>query len=284
MSAIVLKSGCTMKDNCRYRVFLTPGLGNTLFQLAYAERNFDVSSTTFLHTIYNNSLLSRILGRSSHREFINFSDRKVEFTKFSDLLALAYLSIKKKLTKHENVTVRFAKTEWHFGYFQTKLDYSLEDEKKYLKNMISIKNNKNIEDFYTDDYRQLSIKNDRLCIIHVREGDFPSSHKIHRKYYLEIIKKISKKIDEYIIVGLGASEILQYLKDNGIENVSLLNASNEEFDFNTIFHCKNIIVSNSTFCFWAVYFGVQKNVFIEECDCYWPFVDYYKRLSNATVA
>ena len=107
-------------------------------------------------------------------------------------------------------------------------------------------------------------------VVHVRRGDFTNpiyneSHNIcGRKYYDDAMKLIRTMVDNPVYYVF--SDDIEYCRTmfTGIDNIIFVSESNifrvdEELQLMSI--CKNIIISNSTFSYWAGWLGEKhKNV------------------------
>ena len=100
---------------------------------------------------------------------------------------------------------------------------------------------------------------EQTCI-QIRRGDYVTSgFALSKKYYIESLKKIDpdKKYPVMIMSDeiFAVEAIENYCKKNGYK-INYNEVQNDPFvDFKLIARSKNIIMSNSTFCWWATSLG-----------------------------
>lgn len=173
----------------------------------------------------------------------------------------------------------------------TKIDgvmqsYSyIKSYKEYILNSINISSH--------DRYKK--IENNNICIIHVRGGDFNNSlASLTQKYYndaMNIFKQNNSNIKFYAVTDdvntcrnllpnipiIGSSELNQ--QDNHKANHHM--GGPIEVDFNILNNCINVIISASSFSWWAVWLN-KKNINViapkywaafKQSDGYWSTSD-----------
>ncbi|MEI8605394.1 alpha-1,2-fucosyltransferase [Pseudoalteromonas sp. B160] len=101
-------------------------------------------------------------------------------------------------------------------------------------------------------------KNANFCAIHLRRGDFPKNYALTLDYYASALKCIDW-VDEYILVT-DSRTVYDEVKLKLKCNIHLSSASNMKDDFFEMFNAKNIIMSNSTFCYWATVLGESQYI------------------------
>jgi len=254
-----------------HRIFITGGLGNTLFQIAHMCAINKKHDVKIIKAIYQNTLLTKMLGWSVHSELIALNKLPEHKCKTMDFFVLILLFLKRKIYPNMDVSISFLDITWHFGYFQSDLDCDYSFIKKYISKYINFSPSYASLDPEHPDF--LSLQNS--CIIHIRKGDFPADTIIDNSYYLKIIKNLTSKFENFIFIGVEAETVLEYVKSNGINNVTLAQKKCEKYDYNLMFYCKNIVVSNSTFCFWPVFLGCKKTVYLTNTKAHWPFKTLY---------
>jgi hypothetical protein len=142
------------------------------------------------------------------------------------------------------------------GYFQSGKHFK--NNKEYIKNLFSFPENitNKINTAFT------KIKNKKLGI-HIRLGDYllPSYITTHyictRNYYIEALNNFN--IEEYtpIVVTDNKEDYYKYI---AFENVVLSNSKSEIEDLYLLSQCDAIIMSNSSFSWWGVFMGKEKEV------------------------
>lgn len=103
------------------------------------------------------------------------------------------------------------------------------------------------------------LKSNSVCV-HIRRGDYVGSffEVCNAKYYLDSIKYIQSKIKNahfYIF-----SDDIDWAKENlGLKNVTYIDWKNDQFqDLKLMSGCKNFIMSNSSFSYWAQFLSQNK--------------------------
>jgi len=256
-----------------HRFFLSGGLGNTLFQIARISEISKKHDVKIIKAIYQDTLLTRILGWSVHSELISFNKTKEHKCKFIDFLVLLLLFLKRKISPSRDASIRLFNIIWHFGYYQSEVNWENIFIKKTIPSYIN----------FSPDYTMIGSDDILLsnsCIVHVRKGDFSDNMTVENTYYLKILQNLKSKFEYFVLIGVEASSVLEYIKSNGINNVILAKKNEEKYDYNLMFFCKNVVVSNSTFCFWPVILGVEKTVYLSSTKAHWPFKLLYKSFSN----
>jgi len=146
-----------------------------------------------------------------------------------------------------------------FGYFQSEKYF--EKHKEYIKFYLKIKN-----DLFTN-YVNI-YKNMNICSIHVRRGDYVSIGQTHPlnphplqslEYYKEAIKIINA--DKYLVF----SDDINWCKENFIGDNYIFvdnkisSLENDIFEMQLMSTCKNNIIANSSYSWWAAYFNENKD-------------------------
>lgn len=115
-----------------------------------------------------------------------------------------------------------------------------------------------------------SIRNNNSCFIHVRRGDYVTGiWKSHYEgccpieYYEKAIYNIQQKSKDIRFYCF--SDDINWMKQNLPipENAVYVNWNKGEDSFIDMFlmsQCKNVIMANSTFSYWATILGVEKNI------------------------
>lgn len=172
----------------------------------------------------------------------------------------------------------------------TKLDgnfqsiHYIENYREKLKKWISIKEDKNITDFSSDD----------ICIVHVRGGDFLGSlASLDSSYYrnsIEVVKSESPNMKFYIITDdvnyaraiLPEIEIIGGSATNGsdISKADHHIGGPVWMDWSILLNCRNAIISASSFSWWPIWLNDSVNVIApmywadyKRSDGYWSCGD-----------
>ncbi|EJV2652401.1 alpha-1,2-fucosyltransferase [Vibrio vulnificus] len=239
-------------------IFLSGGLGNNLFQIAYGEyldsKGYSVSYNSYLT---KKNWITKKLGWSIHRneiaEHIIKNMNVVEELSITDTVFLVCKFIQKKIINSKCYYAPDYSGRRYFGYAAIG---------NHLKGEVFSTISEKIRVIF----RNKIIPGRNETVLHIRRGDFSKECSLGDSYYIDAIKKI--KSTTPIIVVTDDPSIIDYVRDNIHENVILSKGESMLDDFFTIFNAKKVIMSNSTYCYWACVLG---NV---------EFVTYPERISN----
>ncbi|MTB67311.1 hypothetical protein GKR48_10820 [Providencia sp. wls1943] len=235
----------------RKTIFLSGGLGNNLFQIAYGEFLEQSGYEVIFQTVLTKkNMLTKLLGWSIHSNDITeklLLDKKtLHKANIIDILFLSYHFLKKKITKDKFYKTTPSNNSRYFGY-------AVEGEHLNEK-VFSIISNK-IKKYFP---HKISNKKTNT-ILHIRKGDFSNNCTLTDDYYIKAISDLS--VQDTIIIVTDEPKILDHVKKKIHSNVELSNGKSMLDDFFTIFNSKNAIMSNSTYCYWACILGNVDNVF-----------------------
>lgn len=231
----------------KMKIFLIGGLGNNLFQLSYGEKlkeeGFNVQYNTFLK---EKNIITSTLGWSIHPsdELDNLIvDESVsEKINIIDFLYLLIVFILKAANVVDFQTSCKNKLFWSrgIGYWQNNIPLSLKLLKNAKKEMINAEpviDNLNIEG-----------------VLHVRRGDFQSSDQLSVEYYRKALNLFSDK--RYTLVTDDKNIVEEFRNEfKGEYEFQLPVTKTLAQDLSIIANSKKLIMSNSTFCYWASQMG-----------------------------
>jgi hypothetical protein len=130
------------------------------------------------------------------------------------------------------------------GYFQTEKYYDEYEDK--VKSWFKVKP--------CDESDSLIRKYEDYCFIHFRGGDYLkiSQYFLPKKYYDDAKKESG--FSKFVIVTDDPIKAKEYFPDDIIESNSM------KVDFNLLYNAKNLIISNSSFSWWAGWLNENNNV------------------------
>lgn len=147
-----------------------------------------------------------------------------------------------------------------YGSFETN-EFYIDDKEKIMKMYEPIKNKK-------EDNEKLYkvIENTQSVCITIRRGDFLKAEFINnyyicdKKYFEEAIEKMNKLIEnpKYIVF----SDDIEWCKNNiSFPEGTMFESGNDPIweKIRLMYSCKNFIISNSTFSWWAQYLSRNEN-------------------------
>lgn len=267
----------------KFYVKLMGGLGNQMFQYACVrnlaiENNgiayIDLSGiTNKTHNIYSLNYLNisdevKILNsKKSIKGFICYLIFGV-FCKFFGDNQNAYnifTSFEKNLNKdgiycvpdgYIKLEKASSKNNYLVGYFQSSKFFK-ENENLIKKELtVKVKN----RDINKDIINKI-ITTNSVCI-HIRRGDYIGHYLqvCNDKYYYDAIKLINKCIKDpnYFVF----SDDIKWVKKNMKfpKNTTFIDNDNSNYEeLNIMSKCKNFIISNSTYSYWAQFLSTNKN-------------------------
>lgn len=216
--------------------------GNNLFQFAAAKLTAHLLGLPIHNPLEPESFFNifKTEKNNTPQPFINFNDNN-----FKELILNA-----KNKTYIDHIKNNFNGTLYLNGYFQYSWAYGM------FKDVV--------KDFFTLPQTEI---NETDIAMHVRLGDFYFCHYnsgiISPEWYLNILKtKTFNKL--YIVVEqpTNKNEEEYLLKFNSFNPVIVSNTLIEDFNFLRKF--KKIILSNSTFSWWAAFLGCSQEVTLPE--------------------
>lgn len=146
--------------------------------------------------------------------------------------------------RHEYDYLPFVDNTIYHGYYQSEkywLDY-----KEEIVNLFDVPP---IENFNYDN----------LTAVHVRHGDyfrFPDTHPVCSISYYENCMNLIGCNNKFIFV----SDDIDWCKNNFIDDKISFSSFNSEIDdLRLIKHCRNQIISNSTYSWWGAYLNPNHN-------------------------
>jgi len=222
------------------KVALFGGVGNKLFQIAHGkylcQKGFEVVFVDFSYK--ESSLVNALLRWTKHKDWLNlenvFTKEKFIYPSLAQELLFIIEYIILRIIRKEGLIFNF-----DIGYYQ-----SIKGNHSESIAWVADKIKKNLN---KKEYSSQSI-------IHFRGKDFTYSEK---EYQIEIIRQVINQEKElsFSLVSDDADTFYEKFSDKKIKNLS----SNQLNDFITIMNAKNIILSDSTFAFWALLAGHNSN-------------------------
>ncbi|MER5139605.1 MULTISPECIES: alpha-1,2-fucosyltransferase [Enterobacterales] len=231
-------------------IFLSGGLGNNLFQIAYGEylnqNGYHVCYNTYLT---QKNIVTKFLGWSIHKNEITskllMSKTRSDKLNVIDIIFLAYTLFKKKI-KHDNLhSTPEVPTERYFGY-ATQGNHLNKKIFSILANKINMIFHEKIS------------KEKKGTVLHIRRGDFSKDCSLADEYYINSLEKM--KIKDEVIIVTDTPKIMGHVKKYISENARLSNGKSMLDDFFVILNAEKVIMSNSTYCYWACILGNVKQV------------------------
>lgn len=228
-----------------YTCYLMGGIGNQMFQVAHTISQGLSNNTKCL---FRKNSYTPMQGRNTSN-YINNIFRKLNFV--DELNFDVRISEKEwsynKLVVPENKSVEF------YGYFQSSKNFNgFNDEIReiFLPNKL----------FVEESFQKFpELNQENTLSIHIRRGDCFLNQDIHPIAKEEYIYKALEKIDKISHVFI-FSDDKEWVKNNlKFENVTYINEDEDYKELWLMSLCKNNIIVNSTFSWWASYLNTNKN-------------------------
>ena len=235
----------------RFFMELKGGLGNQLFQLAFSLARAAQNSSQFVllmpksSRVFSLGFLGLELNRYYRAEIV---DGEFEIWKSSNL-PIYPLNAKRIEEPHfgfSDFTTEGSK-ELFSGYFQSfKYFENIGDElRKYIRLKLDL----------------LPWEDSEIPTIHVRLGDYvsnPNTRSVHgvisMDYIMRGVTLLGSELKEFRVVtdDIGSLERLfpRIIEEIGLNHI---HSGNQLKDFKTLASSKSLIISNSTFSWWAAY-------------------------------
>jgi len=228
-----------MIKNVFYTAHLMGGLGNQMFQISNCLSHSWDNGT---EAKFSNNFLIPMQGNNAST-YVNNIFKKIPF----------YDSIEPEIRINENsfsyskILIPKEKNVEFYGYFQSG---------KYFE-----KNKNRIIDLFSPDetfirnttkkYPELNKSN--TLSLHIRRGDYLSNPDIHPSIDITYINEALRIIGEYSSIFI-FSDDTEWVKTNLNLDKSIIVNGNMDFeDLWLMSLCKNNIICNSSFSWWAVY-------------------------------
>jgi hypothetical protein len=224
------------------------GLGNQIFQWAYGL-NLSVINNTPLYldiSFYYNQL------GSTKREFSLNKFPNLEFSFFND---------KNTNLKIINDDLNFKKLDYdsNFDYYLNGYWASeryFEESKSKIKKLLSFDSNF-INKLNTSPYRDVFDKN--IVSMHIRRTDYLTSGGFHALQTVDFYKSAIEILNDYDSIYVFSDDI-NWCKENlKFKNILFVEGLDDIEDMWLMSLCKNNIISNSTFSWWAAWLNNNDN-------------------------
>lgn len=222
------------------------GLGNQMFQYAYARNLSLVNNTDF----YLDTSFYKNQGGVTHREFT--------LTKFPNITM--NLDIPNSLPPLQTITDNFVYDPNNVptqncllsGYWQSE---------KYFK---SSKNNI-IQDFSIDNKtkqkltKKYPLINENNISLHIRRGDYVHQTDFHPIQGIEYYEKALDMLGDYNNIFVFSDDITWCRNNLGFKNMIFVEGNVDIEDLWLMSLCKKNIIVNSSFSWWGAYLNTSKD-------------------------
>tara|TARA_B100000029_G_scaffold439034_1_gene455345 strand:- start:145 stop:1083 length:939 start_codon:yes stop_codon:yes gene_type:complete len=261
-------------------VYLQGGIGNLLFQISAALK---FSKNDFNNIYVVDGMFE--LGRSKKiKQYLNLDLRELSLLQkilfgidiqVKNYFIRSFIKILKKLNIHFG-------THFHGGFFDNfSSETNLNLNKKYIltgyyqhPDFYKDSKNKVIEMFIKKNGISLSSKKDQI-VFHLRRTDYISlKWDLPISYYINAIKLISKndkfKFKKIRIIAddpFAIFSIKFYAEKYGLDVLESYKVRSDLEDFIEIASSSVIVMSNSTFCWWAASIG---DFVLKDIDVFYP--------------
>lgn len=223
------------------------GTSHNVFSLDY----FNIDKT-IIKNPKNCSFIGKICLNIYEKRFFKVNYKFMNFINYlTGIIGLYFVP-----DGYVNFKYRFKKRIKMVGYFQSQKYFDKHKDviKKELKVSIPV------EDKNKDILKKIE-KSNSVCV-HIRMGDFLGSiHQVcNLDYYLKAIQYMNDKVENPVFFIF--SDNIKWAKDNikNVDNIIFVDNNNVNYeDLRLMYSCKNFIMSNSSFSFWAQYLSENDN-------------------------
>ncbi|TVZ38654.1 hypothetical protein P886_3028 [Alteromonadaceae bacterium 2753L.S.0a.02] len=240
-------------------VYLAGGVGNNFFQICLGEHLKSLGcSVVYNRYFIKHNIVTRTLGWSIHDDVILshvLENESVENT--ISLAAWCYLIRrfvlakffgKERLLSYEESRFKGPK-KYYFGYWQKGIHLN-DDTFALLSRKISS---------FVDKW---SVgKKVKKCshLVHVRHGDFPESERLtSTNFYRDVFKILG--LSSATLIAAPGTELDNQRVFGANVSISYDRGGSALDDFVSLYYAKLIIVSNSTYCYWAANLGLAETI------------------------
>jgi hypothetical protein len=227
-------------------IFLSGGLGNNLFQISYADKisnEYDIVFNTYLQ---NDNWFTRKLGWSIHPteicDVLLEGRKTVKRFNFVDFSFTSIVFLLSKLRIFDLHDCNKVPSFWNRIYSKFEVNFTANEE-FFIKS-----DNKLDESEFNHIVEQFG-----LDVIHVRRGDFEKNIQLDIEYYKEAVNRHGGKS---FVVVTNDKTVVDELRSS-IDHVEFLDSigKSQKEDFYILKNSRSIILSNSTFSYWASQIG-----------------------------
>ena len=226
-------------------------LGNQLFQYAFA-----ISLSKKYNTFYIIDNDYKVDYVKKYFKTIPFLNNAISRGLFKKYIAIHFPFIHQKNNEpHDEMKPLLKNNQFYKGFFQSEL---------FFKNIVTgIQKKMQIKKVYkqafAEKYGHL-FKSKKVLVIHYRLCDYITwgnnqtggiNMTLPESYYLNALQQI-KNLDDYTILLVSDDMENAAGKLSGIKNKIIISDS-EIMDFQLLMHADKLIISNSSFAWWAAY-------------------------------
>jgi hypothetical protein len=223
---------------------LQGGLGNQMFQIAAASalawRNDDVA----VFDLGNHYL--PLQGRKA----LNYMDNIFRSVEFSDSVHPSHIY---RESHHHYEPIPYRKDTTLFGYFQSEKYFA--DYSKKIKDLFSPDDETN--KYITDKYGE--VLSGEVVSIHIRRGDYLKFKNVHptctKEYYMEAMSTLPENTNYMIF----SDDPEWCLKNFNVKHFKVVEGEKDYVDMYLMSMCKNNIIANSSFSWWAAWLNKNDN-------------------------
>jgi hypothetical protein len=226
------------------------GLGNQLFQWAIAENLANLSNTNYSFDI---------------SFYLNQNHRKFELYKFKNIpinisqiqnIDMSTLNIINESSVPFN-EIYYKNPTYLYGYWQNEIFFR--KSKDLIKSKLKIDND--IDIYIKNKY---PILNENTVSIHIRRTDYLSLSDYHYNQSLNYYNDAYDILNDKNINVIVFSDDINWCKENmKFNNIHYIEGEDNIIDLYIMSKCKNNIIANSTFSWWAAWLNenTEKKVF-----------------------
>lgn len=272
----------------KMKVFLKGGLGNQLFQFAFA---FYFADKKIENIVFDISLLEYNKSKNTKRDFaLHFIGLPYE----RSLYSVFYIYVISKIEKIFRTDILISDRNFHkipeyfndskiCGYFQSDINYLNKIELDLIQFL-----NQKIKNSIIDK-KLIKIKKNSVSI-HIRRGDYISNkaaNMVHcvmdETYYLSAIGNFRNENVHFYIFTDDVEWVNSVLLKKSYINYTILSelGYTDLEELYLMSKCENNIISNSTFSWWAAYININESKIVVSPKKWFHNDGAYPRIKNA---
>jgi len=234
-----------MMGNVFYTAFLMGGLGNQMFQMSNC---LSQSWDNGVNPIFSRNSWTPMQGNNT----FTYIDNVFRNIQFNENLKTE-IRINENSYSYSNIVPPKDKNVEFYGYYQSGKYF----EKYQNKIKELFKPNDLFLNEISKKYPEILL--DNTLSLHIRRGDYTSNSDIHPSIDITYINEALRTIGNYSFIFI-FSDDTEWVKSNLNFDNSIIVRGNRDFeDLWLMSLCKNNIICNSSFSWWATYLNQNPN-------------------------
>lgn len=264
-------------------IFLRDGLGNQMFQYAFARalQMHTKKKLSIALNFFENDKAGRMYGLNNfcidkNIEILSSKKSRYALLKYKIMNKISVLLGREESKRYfgKHIVCAYSSDVYGFEDYKSKkfakkifVSGQFQNYKYFEEYADSIKKELRVKTKPSEDNQEMisEINNKNSVCVHVRRGDYLDSRWKHLnvcdyKYYISAMKYVCEKIENPIFyIFSNTSSDINWIKENydfSAFSIRYVDMDNDDYEeIRLMYTCKHFIISNSTFSWWAQYLG-----------------------------